>query len=382
MPPTSATQHPQSRWKPVEVSHTVSITGGYNKRSEYAPSIQYTMDGTTHMFLQLDKNTPWFLKGVGGTGTLKGDLKNVNVMEVVRKRYGSLGFTTKGDVELGEGQISAVAGTHSDSQDPDSQDPQSREQQPVDPMDAMDDVSPADVTPIKKPRKRGDLIRTLVHAIDVPTRPTCAGGDEHDTTVVWVYRKPSAGTNGKANLYLRADCIDWLLSYGADELAFQGVDAEAVASPVSGNCPAVADLYLEWNFTAKSWDGKFVAGPFEGTTKFMAVTDLDHDMWAFLRQKSLVQKCLRRAGLISRKNAAKEMLTMWFSAMARNDTDEFNAVDALMMTPPAASSPPQGTKRHLEDDHHTAVAAEEVCLADGGAAFADSCTDDEDDMMG
>ena len=79
----------------------------------------------------------------------------------------------------------------------------------------------------------------------------------------------------KDNLYLRADCIDWLLSYGADELAYQGVEAAPATPPCEdANCDSVENLRLEWDFHTKTMIGKLVAGPAAGTTKELSIKDI------------------------------------------------------------------------------------------------------------
>ena len=54
----------------------VRIKGGYNTRGLAGFSMEYKIDGTTHLFVELDKNAPWFLKGVGGTKIQK-ELKTI-----------------------------------------------------------------------------------------------------------------------------------------------------------------------------------------------------------------------------------------------------------------------------------------------------------------
>ena len=148
-------------------------------------------------------------------------------------------------------------------------------------MDAIDDfqqhISPAKGG--KKPKsppaylqkpKYNDPCRNVPGQVEVPRRPACSGCEQGDTTTVWVYQGPQVGKSRNGNVYLRTDCIGWLLAYAADELHFQGVDQEVDDESPQPNCPAVADLHLEWDFTTKQWTGTFVAGPLEGTSKTVA----------------------------------------------------------------------------------------------------------------
>ena len=77
-------------WKSVVVTEDVLIvTGGFNTRPEVAKSILYTTD-TTHSYVELDKNSAWFLKGVGGPKTGKGDLKAVQVLQEIREKFSAV----------------------------------------------------------------------------------------------------------------------------------------------------------------------------------------------------------------------------------------------------------------------------------------------------
>jgi hypothetical protein len=361
--PTAAPPRSGSKWKHVSVvQDRVSIAGGYSPRGETAHSIQYQVGTTTHVFVELDKNATWFLKGVGGAVTRKGDLKPVAVMQLLRERL-SRTLEQYDDTAVAEEEIVAEGGDVDDGADP------------MDAMDAMDVVAQAvaHAVPEKKApkpkRKPGDLSRALVHNLTVPTRPRCVGCGEGETTVVCVYRPTQ--TNTRSNLYLRMDCIDWLLAYAADELALQGVEsARSAPPPATGNCTAVADLHLEYDFSAKAWEGKFVAGPQKGTTKRVAIKDLDKDKWERLRRETKVQEYFSSANSVQRKNAAKELLAMWCGAIARDDSAELDA----MMDQIETDSPPRGEKRPAEDDDHTAVAASEVCLVAAVAATLDDDT--------
>ena len=184
-------------WKSVSITqNTVTIQGGYSTRGEAAPTVQYKVGDTTQTFVELDKNASWFLKGVGGSKAKKGDLKAVEVMQVLRDAF-------KDKLDEVTGDNAAVAETQSGSHDADDG------LDPMDAMDLMDDVAAvvAEVVPQKKAgvRKGGaqkqptqDARRALVQELEVPSRPRCVGSDEDDKTVVWVYRKAKE-ENGEKN---------------------------------------------------------------------------------------------------------------------------------------------------------------------------------------
>ena len=179
--------------------------------------------------------------------------------------------------------------------------------------------------------------------MEVPTRPPCTGRDTGNTTVVHVYARPQVEKRGNSNIYLRSDCIEWLLQYAADELHFQGIDP-ARPDPIDeqANCPAVADLRLEWDFSAKAWTAKFVAGPLKGAmTRRICLQDLDRDLWYKLKEQSLVEGYFGTATQAQKKQAVKVFMIQWCAATARNADADF----LLRMGSPAICSPPRGAKR-------------------------------------
>jgi hypothetical protein len=320
----------------------VTITGGYNTRGEAGRSIQYNDGGTSRTFLEVDKNAAWFLKGVGGPKVQKGDLKAVVVITMLRKLFAS---HLCGDPD----ESTAVAEGHGSA----SICPDTAPGDEIDPMDAMDDLP--DVVPdlAKKPAKKkakiGDQQRAVVVDIDVPTRPPCAGCDGDNTTVISMYRQPQKDRRTNGNLYLRVDCVEWLLSYAADELHFQGVTPSSPppSGHHAGNCTAVADFYVEWDFLAKEWEGTFVAGSLAGTKHRMCGKAIDKAKWDKLKEQSLVHGTLDGASLVQRKNAVKEIMILWGADTARN----FHTMGGSVAT----STPERKEKRPLEE---TAVAAE------------------------
>jgi hypothetical protein len=246
-------------------------------------------------------------------------------------------------------------------------------------MDAMDETDEAVAgivpkskkkTPKKKPKTAAQR-RAMVQEFEVPTRPLCAGRDKDDKTVVCVYRQPISDVSTKSRLYLREDCIEWLLAYAAAEFASQGVEPTSPAPTPhkAGNCAAVADLYLDYDYNVKGWEGKFLAGPCVGTKKRMSIYDLNAEVWGLLKAKSAVAEgCyLSKATLLEKKHAVKEYMTMWCAAITRNESADFESL--IRCKDPLAGSPQRGEEIDLEDHNHTAVATEGVCLE---AAVADN----------
>ena len=110
----------------------------------------------------------------------------------------------------------------------------------------------------------------------MPQRPPCTGIGTTETIIVSVYMTELLDGSKHSKIYLRRDCLDWLLSYAADELHFQGVTCETPERECTkkASCPDFPDLNLEWDFDAKAWDAEFVSGPLVGTTKHLTVADI------------------------------------------------------------------------------------------------------------
>ena len=124
-------------------------------------------------------------------------------------------------------------------------------------------------------------------------------------------------------LYLRTDCLDWLLSYAADEVLFQGVISTISETPQSrqGNCPEVPNLQLDWNFTARAWDAEFVDGDREGTTKQFAVNDINAERWAKLTKLLPDMACRKDVSQLQLKGIAKLVIIQWCNAIASGHSD-------------------------------------------------------------
>jgi hypothetical protein len=365
MPDATELKTPKSKsgqWHSVAVVHDrVSIKGGYNSRFEAGRCIQYQAGDTIHTFVELDKNATWFLKGVGGAKTQKGDLKPVHVIDMLRHSYKiKVTCDPNAGAAVAEGSMTAVAASPSDGQAPTDD---------VDPMDALDSIAEAKTPPKAKPdkTKRG-LFRAEPQRLEVATRPPCAACREGDTTAVWVYQAQkgqSLKTRQDAALFLRVDSIGWLLAYAADELHLQGVRASRPdpSTEKAPNCTAVADLHLEYVFGKNLWQGTFLAGTLVGTVKRLAIKDLNKDMWQKLKEESKVDGYVTTSDFRSRKDATKEWLTLWCAAVARSDAE---AADMEAMLHPQTN---RGQKRSLEG---TAGAEEDSGGEDAAVAEDDS----------
>jgi len=317
-PVAASMSNKRGNWKSVNVSGDfLIVTGGFNTKHEVVPSIRYQTGTITRHFVELDKNAMWFLKGAGGPKTSKGDLKAVQVLQEVRTKFAiACGCEPTTATAVAGGGLAAFAESVSDTQEADDDD---------DPMNALEDVR-CPVAKAKAKSKRRVLPKqAFLHDITMPKRPRCTAIDPNSTIVITLYKKE--GTNGGNNgkLYLQSDYLDWLLSYAADELHFQGIQRTSPEPDrkKEANCTAVADVRLEWEFSEKAWEAEFVSGPFTGTSRRFCVADLTTKRWVKLRELSVVQGDLSRTMALVLKNIAKDFITRWCQAITTNIGDDF-----------------------------------------------------------
>ena len=311
-PALAASRPNASAWKPVKVfSGVLGISGGFNKKALGVPSLEFTTRGQTHRFVELAKNAEWFLKGVGGDKTQKGDLKSVKVFDLIRASFMSAMLNSVDDeVDL----LSAVAEATSVAED-DLDD----EEKEVDPMDELEESMETPKKAAKKApqsrQKKKVLNKSVMKELQLPRRPACVGADG-DTTVT-VYSK-GGQNHKKMSIYIRVDCVDWLLSYAADEHSSQGVKSASIEDfgVKQPNCTAVADLNLEWDFRAKAWEAEFVSGPLKGVTRSFGTADLTTDVRSKMEAAGIGKELL---GLqlsygLAEKRLAKAFITAWCHA--------------------------------------------------------------------
>ena len=305
--PVSAPPTKKGAWQPVSTFQgLIGISGGFCRKPLGAQSIEWTSGNKTHRFVELAKNAEWFLKGVGGAKTQKGDLKAVTVLDEIRDKLNSTA------------EPSAVAGPSAVADGDDDDAP--------DPMDALDEVPDTPLKATKKavrtPQKK--TARSMVTELQMPQRPLCVGSAE--TTTVCLYLKPNNRNIKSASIYIRVDCIDWLLAYAADELFYQGVKRDTAADEdlKVANCPAVADVNLEWDFTTHAWEAEFLTGPFQGVTRSFGIADLTAARLARLRSVGIGQPDPRSptSALPTKKQVAKEFITLWCDAICK-ERDSF-----------------------------------------------------------
>ena len=237
-----------AKWHDVSVQEQITIKGGLNRRGEVVESIRYKCaDGATHTFVALHKEAMWFLKGVGGISMRKGDLKVVNVLNMLRHKVKENDFAP-----LGAASSPAVAGSDSQSSVADTLDD---DDDPMESMISIESVADSlgDVVP-RNPKQR-KVDRACVQELSVPTRPACVSGASKEETQIFVYTAPDKKNNPPSTyvLIVSAGCCrtqptNWLAK------AFR-LGTQSWGAPYRGVQIAHAPTYT-WNGTSHLNVGK------------------------------------------------------------------------------------------------------------------------------
>lgn len=200
-------------WKSANVlTDHIALEAGFSKQAYQAQCATIDYAGREEKFVHVKNNSPWFLAAVGGPNCKRSSLPAVYVIEALQdKMFDTFDKQVVDDADRGRGEY----GEHEEgvTEDLPGED---------DPMLLLGACSPdhQPETPQKCKRRKIQTKRPtdLVRAIDMPKRPSCAGSECAEIKKVHMYVRP----NSKA-LWIRLDCIDWLVSYAADEHHYQGI---------------------------------------------------------------------------------------------------------------------------------------------------------------
>ena len=295
-------------WKPIVVSHKLSVTGGFTNKPHFVSAIELHDGGGIVNFVEVTKNSEWFLKSAGGNDTQKGHVKRVRILDMLETAVAAEATVVQG------------AGASRDAGD-------------VDPMDALDVHVPADLPKPKKNKKKHEVV-----TVQMPLRPYDDAAPRVDVSVYF------SGKNGK-KLLVRSDHIPWLMAYAADEIHHQGVAPAAVAAPARpANCTAVADLNVEWNFQSTAWEAEFIGGPHRGVKRRFSPQLFSNSA----RWERVVQA---DAPVDEKKSCAKRMVIDWCKSIVTGDVANFESEWDL--GPPAAAA----SSTSSDDGSPAAVAA-------------------------
>ena len=157
-------------------------------------------------------------------------------------------------------------------------------------------------------------------------------------------------------MYIRLDCVDWLLAYAADEHHFQGI---VRGPPLELPGTAVADHRVEWEFNEHVWVCEVLVGLAAGQTMSFNPEDLLKSQWDKLRDKSLVDGFFRKSTTFTRKKAAKELVKLWCAATQHGERQamETTWMSHAQALPDVGDAEPQPKRRRcLSEWAVTAVA--------------------------
>ena len=276
------------QWKPVHIlTDHIALEAGFSKNAYQAQCVVYGDE--EWKFVHVKKQHPWFAAAVGGPMLKKGDMPTVHVIDELNAKV----FGKQSKESLHEDRSRGEDG-------------ENECEAQIDPMAGLAACEPDLETPkkLKKARKR-EVQRSLVREIEMLQRPLFVGGEAALSKTVHVYIKP----NSKA-LYIRVDCIDWLVSYAADEHHYQGVSRVGSAAPQ----PAT-DYAVEWDYNNKSFECTINVGKHAGLTWRSTTTDtLTQDVFAKLAERDFVDGFWSQANQSVKRKACRELLNLWCAA--------------------------------------------------------------------
>lgn len=157
-------------------------------------------------------------------------------------------------------------------------------------------------------------------------------------------------------LWIKMDCIHWLIGYAADEHYYQGIARDDAASPV----PA-ADSDIEWEYNDKAFDCKINVGINAGQTLRMTLDALTKDVFHKLAEKDDAYAYWSKATSALKRKACREYLQLRCVATIYGSRLQFEAEWGCPVT---------ANKRKTDIHCQTAVAASQP--ATGAAASKDN----------
>ena len=152
------------------------------------------------------------------------------------------------------------------------------------------------------------------------------------------------------------DCIDWLISYAADEHYYQGISRVDAAAQ-----KPKADYDIEWEYNDKAFDCKINVGMDAGLTLRMTLDALTKDVFDKLAEKDDAYAYWSKASSALKRKACREYLKLWCVATTDGSRHQFEA---------EWGCPIPATKRKTDIYRQTAVAASQP--GTGAAASKDN----------
>ena len=352
-------------WKSANVlTDHIALEAGFSKQAYQAQCATIDYAGREEKFVHVNKHSPWFLAAVGGPNCKRSSLPAVYVIEALQdKMFDTFDKQVVDDADRGRGEY----GEHEEgvTEDLPGED---------DPMLLLGACSPdhQPETPQKCKRRKIQTKRPtdLVRAIDMPKRPSCAGSECAEIKKVHMYVRP----NSKA-LWIRLDCIDWLVSYAADEHHYQGISRSDSLTAV-----AAKDYEIEFDYNDKAWDCKINVGVDKGVTLRLCPTQLTKEMYekTAASDPTTFDVYFCKTTVTIKRKACREYLRLWALAAVQGSRQDFEDEVVYQESP--------NKKRRIGADCETAVAAShpangvEESQAASASAAAPYCQPASEDM--
>ena len=361
-------------WTPVQIlSDHIAMEAGFSKSAFQAQCVTY--DGVRYVHVK--KGSPWFIAAVGGPQCKKGNMPAVQVIDQLCAKIFGNNYTTVGaeDQDRSRGED----GEHDEDVEREPDDAGEE----IDPMSQLTACVPeAELQTPKKSNMRKPRLpkrpSSLVREIDMPKRPQCVAGAAGGGHKVHVFVKP----NTKA-LYLRMDCVDWLISYAADEHYYQGVRRCDVAPSED------KDYEIDYDFNDKAYEGKINVGVNAGRTTRMSMHQLTKELFEKIADKLDGTRFDQGMGYWSKatpklkRRACREFVESWCKAAVEGSLQEFideysgvcnvSAKRRKMVTETAVAASQPGTPGGAsQQEGQTAVAESQQEIVCAAASHEDS----------
>ena len=308
-------------WRSVQVRKQVVVCGGYMRNARgttgYGVEVEeHELDGHPVDMVAVLKEHYWLLKMVAGEKGVKGDLKECDGLDMVKRRL----------LEAIEGPTAAA--------DDEGDTPSAAAGE--DPMSQLIEATPTP-QPGKSRRVSGGhppgpkrvKTRCVPRRIHVPRQP---GGGSEDVQITAMF---GGGTHGNRRLLIEAQDVPWLCAYLSAELGAMGVpepddpyDAEdqADASAAAGG----PGFRLSWSPDG-SWIANVTRGPLKGTKLQTYLHQMTVCKWEQGARALGWTKPLHAAS----KHEQKQALMCWLESTVQQ---EMAAADAVEASDPSGGS--------------------------------------------
>ena len=316
------------KWKSaIVLTDHIALEVGFSKQAYQAQCMTVDCVGGQEKFVHLKKKSTWFLAAVGGPKTNRSGLPAVTVVDTLNDKI--FGPSDKQvdwqDADRGRGERGEIEQEVTEDQ-----------QIPDDPMLLLGACAPVSKleTPQKSKRARtaksatdgsGSGIFDSSRAIDMPKRPSCAGSESAQIQTVHLHVRRQSRA-----LWIRLDCIDWLVSYAADEHYFQGVSRSDPLTAVAAN-----DYELEFDYSTRAWNCKINVGIDNGATLRMGPMQLTKEMYEKVAESdpSILDNVFwSKANGSHKRKASHAYLRLWALAAVAGDRQSFED-DLCLQTP-------------------------------------------------